>query len=133
MSIGPAHLLGHVLGTEPGLRTEGDRDARTSPANRGPLTAMCFFILLLLFGPRLVIVLWWLFEPFRWSAAFSGFFLVPILGFLFLPWTTLMYVLVVPGGIVGFDWLWIALAVLADLSSVAGGRTYQRRRGLATA
>jgi hypothetical protein len=94
---------------------------------------MCLFILLLLFGPRLVIVLWWLFEPVRWSAAFGGFFLVPFLGFLFLPWTTLMYVIVAPGGIWGLDWLWLALAVAADLSSYAGGRTYQRRRGLATA
>ena len=28
-----------------------------------------------------------------------------ILGFIFLPWTTLMYVMVIPGGIVGFDWV----------------------------
>jgi hypothetical protein len=32
---------------------------------------MYLFSLLLLFGPRLVGVLWWLFEPVRWNAAFG--------------------------------------------------------------
>ena len=57
---------------------------------------MCLFLLLLLFGPRLVGVLWWLFEPVRWNAAF-GTVLLPVLGLIFLPWTTLMYLLVAPG------------------------------------
>jgi hypothetical protein len=81
---------------------------------------MCFFLSLLLFGPRVVIVLWWLLEPLRWSTTFDTFIL-PVLGFLFLPWTTLMYVLVAPLGVEGFDWLWIGLAVLADVASYAGG------------
>ena len=59
---------------------------------------MCLFFLLLLFGPRLVDVLWWLFDPLRWHAVF-GTFLVPLLGVIFLPWTTLVYVLVAPGGV----------------------------------
>jgi hypothetical protein len=81
---------------------------------------MCLFLSLLLFGPRVVIIFWWLIEPARWSLAFDTFFL-PFLGFLFLPWTTLMYVLVSPGGIEGIDLLWIGLAVAADLASYAGG------------
>ena len=32
-----------------------------------------------------------------------------------------MYVLVAPGGVVGFDWIWLALAVVADISMYAGG------------
>jgi len=28
-----------------------------------------------------------------------------ILGIIFLPWTALKYVMVFPGGIVGFDWV----------------------------
>jgi hypothetical protein len=86
---------------------------------------MCVLIVLLLLGPRAVIVVWWLLAPLQWSAAF-GSLLVPIIGFLLLPWTTLMYVLVAPGGIVGLDYLWLALALLADLSSHAG--VYGRRR-----
>ena len=54
---------------------------------------MCLFLILLLFGPRSVIVVWWLLQPLRWDATF-GSFIVPFLGFLILPWTTLMmYVL----------------------------------------
>jgi hypothetical protein len=93
---------------------------------------MCLFFLLLLFGPRLVGVLWWLFEPLRWDATF-GTVLLPILGLVFLPWTTLMYVLVAPGGIGGFDIVWLALAALADVASYAGGGVYGRRRGVPAA
>jgi hypothetical protein len=74
-------------------------------------------------------VLWWLFEPVRWDATF-GTVLLPVLGLIFLPWTTLMYLLVAPGGLGGFDALWLVLAVLADISSYAGGGVYQRRRGV---
>jgi hypothetical protein len=86
---------------------------------------MCLVIILLLLGPRAVIVVWWLLSPLQWSAAF-GTLVVPIIGFLLLPWTTLTYVLVAPGGVVGLDYLWLALALLADLSSHAG--VYGRRR-----
>ena len=96
---------------------------RSSDYNRG----MCLFILLLVLGPRAVIVVWWILAPLLWSATF-GTFLLPFLGFLFLPWTTLMYVLVAPGGLVGLDYLWLALALLADLASHAGSGVYGRRR-----
>jgi hypothetical protein len=92
---------------------------------------MCLFLILLLFGPRSVIVIWWLLQPVRWDAAF-GSFIVPFLGFLLLPWTTLMYVIVAPGGLVGLDVLWMGLAVLADIASYTGGGVYGRRRRITT-
>ncbi len=49
-------------------------------------------------------------------------------GLLFLPWTTLMYVLVSPGGVVGIDWLWIGLAVVADIASYSGSAYGNRDR-----
>jgi hypothetical protein len=49
-------------------------------------------------------------------------------GMIFLPWTTLMYLLVAPGGISGFDAPWLALAALVDVASYAGGGIFQRRR-----
>ena len=52
----------------------------------------CFFTALLLFGPRLAVLIWWIVEPGRFNAAINGF-LIPCLGFLFLPWT-----LLAPGG-----------------------------------
>ena len=88
---------------------------------------MCLFLILLLFGPRSVIVVWWLLQPVRWDATF-GSFIVPFLGFLILPWTTLMYVIVAPGGLVGLDVLWMGLAVLADIASYTGGGVYGRKR-----
>jgi hypothetical protein len=93
---------------------------------------MCLFLILLLFGPRSVIVIWWLLQPVRWEAVF-GSFIVPFLGFLFLPWTTLMYVIVAPGGLIGLDLLWMGLAVLADIASYAGGGVYGRRRRMTAA
>ena len=88
----------------------------------------CFFTVLVFLGPRAAILVWWLINPARWQLAFDTF-LIPLLGFLFLPWSTLMYVLVaVPGGLVGFDWVWMGLALLADISMYAGGGFGNRRR-----
>ena len=83
----------------------------------------CLFTTLVLFGPRLGILVWWLLEPGRWNLAFQSF-LWPFLGFLFLPWTTLMYVAVYTiwsPGLQGFDWIWLGLGLLADISSYTGG------------
>lgn len=78
---------------------------------------MCLFLLVLFGGPRIGIIFWWLVEPSRWSNAFDTFIL-PALGFLFLPWTTLMFVAVAPfGNVAGDDWIWLALAFLLDISS----------------
>jgi hypothetical protein len=87
----------------------------------------CFFTTLVFLGPRAAILIWWLVNPVRWQATFSSF-IWPLLGFLFVPWTTLMYVLVAPGGVVGFDWIWLGLAVLADISMYAGGGYGNRSR-----
>lgn len=52
----------------------------------------------------------------------------PLLGFVFLPWTTLTYVAFAPGGIVYFDWVFIGIAVLADLAMYGGGAYGNRDR-----
>ena len=53
-------------------------------------------------------------------------FIWPVLGFIFLPWTTLMWVAVAPfGNVEGWDWAWLALGLLGDflaLSSSFAGR-----------
>jgi hypothetical protein len=72
-------------------------------------------------------LIWWLLNPLRWQATFSSF-IWPLLGFLFVPWTTLMYVLVAPGGVIGFDWLWLGLALLGDIGMYAGGGYGNRDR-----
>ncbi|NJN55411.1 MAG: hypothetical protein HC804_12035, partial [Anaerolineae bacterium] len=60
-------------------------------------------------------------------SAFSSA-LWPILGLVFLPWTTLMYVIVAPGGVTGFDWVWIILMVIADVAAYGGGGYGNRKQ-----
>jgi hypothetical protein len=54
----------------------------------------------------------------------------PILGTIFVPWTTLMYLIIWSPvtGIYGLDWLWLVLAALADISSYVGGGYGNRNR-----
>ena len=52
----------------------------------------CLFTTLLLLGPRVAGAIWWLVQPIRWQAAFNNSWLWPVLGLIFVPWLTLMYV-----------------------------------------
>ena len=78
----------------------------------------CIVALAAFISPRLGIFFLWLFTD-RMSIAFDSFWW-GFLGFLFLPWTTIMYVLVFPGGIEGLDWLWLGLGLFADIASYGG-------------
>jgi hypothetical protein len=88
----------------------------------------CLFALLVVLGPRVAIIFWALVDPLRWELAF-GTWIWPILGFLVLPWTTLMFVIVAPGGVDGLDWLLLGLAVLGDIASYGGGYSNRERIG----
>ena len=81
---------------------------------------MCVFLTLLFLGPRFAMVVWWLLDRARFDLVFDTF-LLPLVGFIFVPWTTLMYVIVGVGGVEGWDWLWLFLAFLIDLLSYGGG------------
>ena len=86
----------------------------------------CFFIALFAAGPRLAFLVYWLLRPTYIQTVFNGWFW-PLLGLIFLPWTFLMYVLVYgANGIVGFDWVWIGLAVAGDVATYASGG-YKRK------
>ena len=76
----------------------------------------CFLATLWFLGPRFGFLIFWLFPygQMQIRRALNGWFW-PLLGLIFLPWTTLMYVLIYP--IVALDWLWLGLAVLADISA----------------
>ena len=79
---------------------------------------MCLLLaIFLLLGPRAVIFFWWLAEPQRWAPTFQSAF-IPVLGMLFLPWTTTCSTCSsIPGGIDGFDWLWLGLGLIVDIAS----------------
>ena len=89
----------------------------------------CFITSLFLLGPRFATLIWWLINPLRFSAVFSSF-IWPALGIIFFPWTTLMYLIVWSPvtGVYGLDWLWLVLAILADLGTYAGGGYGNRDR-----
>lgn len=87
----------------------------------------CLITTFMLLGPRVVLLIWWLSNPNRFDRAFDSFFW-PALGVVFAPFTTLMYVIVYPGGVEGFDWFLIVLAALGDLGSYAGGGYGNRGR-----
>lgn len=84
----------------------------------------CWLVIAFAFAPRVALVLLWLLTD-RISQAFGGI-LLPLIGFLVLPWTTLIFTLVSPGGIAGLDILFLVLALAADLSAYGGG--YRSRR-----
>ncbi len=78
---------------------------------------------------------WWIFQPLRWQVAFNNLFggglwwIWPILGIVFIPWTTMMYVLVSPGGVVGWDWFWLGLMLVSDIAFYGGGAGRKRIPG----
>jgi hypothetical protein len=82
----------------------------------------CLAVLLALISPRLALFAVWLFSDLL-DRAFEGW-LVPLLGFFLLPWTTLAYVLLWSSAdrVFGFEWFLVGLAFLADLASYAGGQ-----------
>jgi len=85
----------------------------------------CIFALGAAFFPRLGVLALWLFTPLV-NRAFDTF-IVPLLGLIFLPLTTVIYVLVIPGGLGGFEWLLIIVGFLIDLGAYGGG-VFGRRR-----
>lgn len=89
----------------------------------------CLFAIFAGMFPRLGVLLIWLARPAFFSAAFGGSWLWPVLGVIFLPFTTLMYALVWgPGGVGGWDWLWLILALLIDLGAIGGSGWANRDR-----
>ena len=78
---------------------------------------------------RIMLLMYWIARPVQMNATFSTFIL-PCLGFMILPFTTLMYVLLwTPGvGIQGLDWLWLGIAVLLDVASIGGAGYANRNR-----
>lgn len=87
----------------------------------------CLFTVLILLGPRVANIIWWILDTARWSATFSSI-IWPILGIIFAPWTTLTYVLVRAGGISGLDVVLLMIAITADVLSYAGGGYGNRKR-----
>ncbi|MEP6714159.1 MAG: hypothetical protein ABJC09_01215 [Terriglobia bacterium] len=87
----------------------------------------CLLVFLILLFPRVILVLMWLFSTVL-TRAYSNM-VIPLLGFIFLPITTIAYAWMVANGLpmTGFNLFIIVVAVLLDVGS-HGGAGYSRRR-----
>ncbi len=86
----------------------------------------CFVLLLGSVAPRLTLALMALFND-EITKAFDGSWVIPLIGWFLVPYTTLMYVLMSwwTNGVTGFDWVLVAFAFFIDIASYTGG--YARR------
>jgi hypothetical protein len=88
----------------------------------------CLFLILILAFPRVGLALLYLFTHYL-DRLIQNYALLVIVGFLFLPFTTLVYAWLFHSGlpIAGINLLWLLIAALVDLGSLGHG--YTRRRG----
>ena len=93
----------------------------------------CLFAIFAGTFPRLGTFIIWLARPQLFSDAFGGSWFWPLLGIVFLPFATLIYVVLWQvGGLSGWDWFWVAIAALFDVGHW-GASAAQRRAQTATA
>lgn len=88
----------------------------------------CLLVILLLIFPRIALVCLFLFSHYL-GRAYHGF-IIPLLGFIFLPVTTLTYAWMVNNGrpMVGANLLILIIAVLIDAGGLGGGEYHRRRQ-----
>ncbi len=86
----------------------------------------CVLILLAFFTPRIVLFILWVFTNYL-SRAYEGF-LLPFLGFLFLPATTLAYAIAQNelGGLSGFGLIVVLVGLAVDIGLLGGGARQRR-------
>ncbi len=89
----------------------------------------CLFALGATFFPRLALLFIWLFTPLV-TRAFHATLIWPLLGIIFLPFTTLFYVFAyIPGiGLTGWGWFWVIIGFLIDLSAYSSSGYANRNR-----
>jgi hypothetical protein len=88
----------------------------------------CLLVLVILAFPRVVLVLMWLFSNYL-QRAYDNI-LIPLLGFIFLPITTIVYAWMVNShmALQGTNLLFLIVAVLIDAGGLGGGEWHRRRR-----
>jgi hypothetical protein len=86
----------------------------------------CLFALLSGLFPRIGLACLWIFTS-EVDQAYDGWIL-PLLGLIFLPLTTLVYALLwAPlGGVDGIEWFWVVLAFLFDIGALGAGARSRR-------
>jgi hypothetical protein len=88
----------------------------------------CLLVLGIMMFPRVVLILMWLFSNIL-DRAYHGL-VIPLLGFIFLPITTIVYAWLIYNHlpIAGINVFFLIVAVLLDAGSHGGGANYYRGR-----
>ena len=88
----------------------------------------CLFLILVLLFPRVVLLVLFFFTDYL-ARAYHGL-LLPLLGFVFLPLTTLTYAWLVNSRmpIEGVNLIILIVAVIIDMGGIGGGEYHRRRR-----
>jgi hypothetical protein len=97
----------------------------------------CITTIFLVLLSRIGILVWWLLVPQSHNLPFAswtlpgGLIFPPwvwtLAGAIILPWTTLAYLILYPGGIVGYEWLVLGAAFLIDLAGHGGSYRHRNR------
>ena len=93
----------------------------------------CLVAIAAMLSPRLAVFLLWLFTD-RMSIAFDSFWLA-LLGWIFLPWTTLAWAVCYSprSEVSGFGWFVVGFAFVVDIMTHVGSAQARRQRNAATA
>jgi hypothetical protein len=88
----------------------------------------CLLLILVLAFPRVILALLFFFSTYL-QRAYHGL-LIPLLGFLFLPLTTLVYAWMVNNhqAIAGVNLLILVIAAVIDAGGLGGGAWHRRSR-----
>ncbi len=88
----------------------------------------CLLVLVIAFFPRIVLIL--MFLTGYLGRAFHHGLLIPVLGFIFLPLTTIVYAWEINNALplAGINLLWLVLAAVIDISGWGGSGVHARRR-----
>jgi hypothetical protein len=88
----------------------------------------CLLVLVVLLFPRVVLILMFLFSNYLQRAYHD--LILPILGFIFLPLTTLVYAWLVNthSALAGINLIILVIAIIVDIGGLGGGEWHRRRR-----
>ena len=88
----------------------------------------CLLVVLVLAFPRVILLLMFLFSTYL-QRAYAGL-IIPLLGFLFLPLTTIVYAWLMNSHmpLEGVNVVILIIAVLLDVGGLGGGEWHRRSR-----